>query len=124
MGNVETRAMLVPLAAKTDRHSFFLMGDTDADSPVYLPGVSLELVEWPRTLVIAELLDNTIALADLPDGSDLELIRIPGNRSPGNYQMGTPLMRFDKCVKLRQFVRSSNVVLELGAVFDCTVTIL
>ena len=124
MGNVETKAMLVPLAAKADQHSFFMMGDTDAEPPVYLPGVSLELVEWPRTLVVTELLDNTVALADLPDGSNLELSRIPGNRPPGNYPMGTPLIRFDKCVKLRQFARFDDGVLELGVVFDCAVTIL
>lgn len=124
MGNVETRAMLVPLAAKTDRHSFFLMGDTNADPPVYLPGVSLELVEWPRTLVMSELFDSALALDALPDGSNLELSRIPGNRAPGNYQMGEPLMRFDNCVKLRQFARFDGGILELGVVFDCTVTIL
>ena len=124
MGNVEKKAVLKPLAARADQHSFFLMGDTNGDSPTYLPGVSLELVEWPRTLVMSELFDSTLALDALPDGSNLELSRIPGNRAPGNYQMGEPLMRFDNCVKLRQFARFDGGILELGVVFDCTVTIL
>ena len=124
MGNVKKKAVLKPLTARADQHSFFLMGDTNGDSPTYLPGVALELVEWPSTLVVAELFDSTLALADMPDGSSLELVRIPGNRYPGNYQVGTPLMRFDKCVKMRQFARFDGGGLELGVVFDCAVTIL
>ena len=88
-----------------------------------MPGVSINLIEWPSILVIYELLDNTLVLADLPDGVTLELVRIPGNRSPGNYQVGSPLMRFENCVVVRKFVRNVDM-LELGLVIDCAITIL
>lgn len=123
MGVIETRAELKPLIKRSDQHSFFLMAD-DPTPPDYMPGVSLELVEWPRTLVISEPMDNALVLADLPDGVSLELVRIPGNRNKRNYSAGTPLMRFDGCVKMRQFSRFDGGGLELGVVFDCKVTIL
>ena len=122
MGTVAKKAVLVPLKAKSDQHSFFLMGD-DSDPPSYLPGVSINLIEWPSTLVIYELLDNTLVLVDLPDGVTLELVRINSNRSPGNYQVGSPLMRFENCIVMRKFVRNVEM-LELGLVIDCIVTIL
>ena len=124
MGAVEKRALLIPLKARSNHHSFFLMGD-DSDPPAYLPGVSINLVEWPNVLVIYELLDSTLVLADLPDNVTLELVNIPGNRSAGNYQVGVPLMRFENCVVMRKFVRNVNVrELELGLVINCMVTIL
>ena len=122
MGNVEKKAVLVPLKAKSNHNSFFLLGD-NGDPPTYMPGASINLVEWPNTLVIYELLDSTLVLADLPDNVTLELVRIASNRSPGNYQVGTPLMRFENCVVMRKFVRNIDI-LELGLVIDCTVTIL
>ena len=124
MGAVEKRALLVPLKARSNHHSFFLMGD-DGDPPAYLPGASINLVEWPNILVIYELLDSTLVLADLPDNVTLELVNIPSNRSAGNYQVGVPLMRFENCIVMRKFVRSVNVLeLELGLVINCMVTIL
>jgi hypothetical protein len=122
MGTVKKRAVLIPLKARSIHNSFFLMGD-DGDPPSYMPRVSINLVEWPNVLVIYELLDNTLVLADLPDGVTLELVRIPGNRSPGNYQVGSPLMRFENCVVMRKFVRNVDM-LELGLVVDCMITIL
>ena len=122
MGVVEKQAVLKPLAQRKDHYSFFLMGE-GTEPPDYLPGVSLELVEWPRTLVISEPFDLALALADLPDGSTLELVKIPGNRSKGNYGAGTPLMEFGDCKKMRQFSRIDGGGLELGVMFDCTVAI-
>lgn len=124
MGVVEKEAKLKPLAKRSDQHSFFLVSSDDTIPPDYMPGVVLELVEWPRTLVVSEYFDSTVVLADLPDGSSLELVRIPGNRNKRNYDAGTPLMGFDECVKLRQFSRFDGGALELGVVFDCKVAIL
>jgi hypothetical protein len=122
MGAVGKKAVLIPLKEKSDHHSFFLMGD-DGDPPAYMPGVYLQLVEWPRTLVVSEIMDNALALGDLPDGVTLEVVRIPGNRSPGNYQVGCSVMRFESGVVMRKFARMGSVI-ELGLVIDCTVSIL
>jgi len=124
MGVVEKEAKLKPLAKRSDQHSFFLVSSDDTIPPDYMPGVSLELVEWPRTLVVSEYFDSAVVLAGLPDGSILELLRVPGNRNKRNYDAGTPLMRFRGCVRMRQFSRFDGGVLELGVVFDCKVTIL
>jgi hypothetical protein len=120
---VMKKANLVPLKAKADQYSFFLMGQ-DSDPPSYLVGAYLELVEWPRTLVVAELMGNALVLADLPDGSTLELVRIPGNRAAGNYSAGTPMMEFESCIVMRKLVRPDTDGLELVLVVDCIVTIL
>lgn len=121
---MDTVAYLKPLKAKSNHHSFFLMGEIDADPPVYLPGVSLNLVEWPGLLVVGEWLDNTSALVDLPDGVSLELVSIPSNRSPGNYNVSMRLMRFDACVVIRKLVRPRDNALEMVLVINCRITML
>jgi len=124
MGVVKKKAVLKPLAQRADHHSLFIVDDDTTTPPDYMPDVVMELVEWPRMLVLVEPFDGALAMADLPDGLTMELVRIPGNRSKGNYALGTPLMRFKKCVKMRQFSRFNGGGLELGVIFDCTVVIL
>ena len=124
MGNVKKKAVLKPLAQRGDHHSFFIVDDDPVTPPDYMPDVVMELTEWPRTLVLIEPFVGALALSDLPDELTLELVKIPGNRSKGNYALGTPLMRFKKCTKMRQFSRFNGGGLELGVIFDCAVVIL
>ena len=121
---MDTVAYLRPLKAKADQHSFFLMGDDDTEPPIHLPGVSLNLVEWPRLLVIGEWLGSALALPDLPDGVSLELVRTPGNRPVGDYGVSTPLMRFDSCAVMRKLVRPKVDALEMVLVINCRITML
>ena len=119
-----TVAYLKPLKTRADRYSFFLMGDDNTDAPTYLPGVFLNLAEWPNILVLGEWLSNTLALVDLPDDVSLELVRTPGNRPAGDYSVSVPLMRFDSCTVVRKLVRPRDGALEMVLVIDCMITIL
>jgi len=63
--------------------------------PVYLSHVEFLIFIYPNRLELIEQLTSGMQLESIDEGDRLEYVMVPGNKNPGNYNVGHPVVRFE-----------------------------